>query len=336
MAVEIKTTSVEPLRETFSNVAERLGGDKPASRYQEATYDLQPTTNFHYHPLWDADRELYDQRRTKIVMADWYTLLDPRQYYYGAYTITRSRQQETMEKNLKFVEERGLLSSLPDAERERLVYALVPLRHEEWGANTNNCYITAFGWGTALTQATMFATMDRLGLAQYLGRFGLLLDGNTGESLDRAKQLWLEDPAWQGLRQLVEKLFVTKDWFELFVAQNLVLDGLLHPLVFERFEFQFSRRNGPTLSLLVDFMTQWFAETSRWVDAVIKRVVEESPANAEQLAAWIADWRQQVNVALTSYAEAIFGAEEGAVQLAEVGEAFAKRLAKLGLKAGAQ
>jgi len=43
------------------------------------------------------------------------------------------------------------------------------------------------------------------------------------------KTLWLEHAAWQDLRRLVERLMVTKDWFELYVAQNLVLDGLLHP-----------------------------------------------------------------------------------------------------------
>lgn len=334
MAVDIKTTSVEPLRHTFSNVAERLGADKPASRYQEATFDLQPTTNFHYRPLWQPDRDLYDVRRTRIVMKDWYALLDPRQYYYGAYTTTRSRQQDAMEKNLKFVEDRGLLRSLPDAAREQLVFALVPLRHVEWGANTNNCYVTAFGWGTALTQATMFATMDRLGLAQYFGHFGLLLDGNTGAALDQGQKLWLDDPAWQGLRHVVEDLFVTHDFFELFVAQDLVLDGLLHPLVFEQFEYHFSREHGPTLSLLMDFMTQWSAETSRWVDAVVKTVAAESADNARCLREWITAWRKRVVEALHPYAAALFGAEQAPAQLGDLGAAFDARLARLGLRMG--
>ena len=40
MTVEIKTSTLEPVRQTFANL-ERRFGDKPASRYQEATYDLQ-------------------------------------------------------------------------------------------------------------------------------------------------------------------------------------------------------------------------------------------------------------------------------------------------------
>ena len=84
MSVEIKTAAVEPVRQTFSHVARRLGSDKPASRYQEATFDLQSDCNFHYRPLWDPERELYDKRRTAIVMKDWYAFKDPRQFYYGA------------------------------------------------------------------------------------------------------------------------------------------------------------------------------------------------------------------------------------------------------------
>ncbi len=332
MQVDIKTTTVTQLRQTFSHVARQIGGDKPASRYQEATIGMQPMANFHYRPLWQPEMELYDVRRTKLVMRDWYTFKDPRQYYYGSYTIARARQQDTMEKNLEFVEKRGLLRDLPEALRAKLIFTLVPLRHAEWGANTNNCYMTAYGFGVAITQATMFHAMDRLGLAQYLSRIGLSLDGNSGEALAEGKRLWLDDPAWQGIRQLVENLMVCEDWFELFVAQNLVLDGLLQPLVFQQFERSFAVAHGPALSLVTEFSNNWFDETSRWVDATIKTAAAESPANAALLQQWISSWRSAAHEALLPYAEAVFveGAEEA---LNAVEASFDNRLAKLGMKA---
>ncbi len=330
MHVDIKTTAVEPIRQTFTHVAQRLGGDKPASRYQEATFDLQPTTNFHYRPLWEPELELYDVRRTQIVMKDWYALRDPRQFYYGTYTITRARQQETMEKNIDFVDKRALLRELPEAVRNKLIFAFVPLRHLEWSANTSNCYCTAYGWGTAITQATMFHTMDRLGIAQYLSRIGLLLDGNTGDSLALGKGIWMEHAAWQGLRRVAEKLMVTQDWFEVFVAQNLVLDGLVYPLVFQRYEQHVSRTQGPALSLLTDFMSQWFDESSRWVDAVIKVAAAESADNAARLAGWVSAWRRHALDALKPYAAELFG-DDGDAQLDAVTATLQTRVAKLGL-----
>lgn len=80
MSVEIKTTSVEPIRNTYSAIARRFG-DKPATRYQEASFDLAATTNFHYRPLWDPKRTLNDPTRTALRMEDWYSVTDPRQFF---------------------------------------------------------------------------------------------------------------------------------------------------------------------------------------------------------------------------------------------------------------
>ncbi len=330
MQVDIRTETVTQIRQTFSHTARHIGGDKPASRYQEATYDLQPQVNFHYRPLWQPELEVYDRRRTKIEMKNWYALKDPRQYYYGAYTIARARQQDAMEKNIEFVDKRGLMRSLPEALRDRLIMALVPLRHLEWGANTNNCYITAYGWGTALTQATMYHTMDRLGLAQYVSRIGLLLDGNSGDSLARGKTLWMEDAAWQGLRKAVETLMVTEDCMEVFVAQNLVIDGLLYPLVYQHLDRLLSDEVGPVLSLLTEFMNNWYDETSRWVDAVIKTVATESEENRALLRSWILGWRGTVFAALQGYAAEVFG-EHAETVLAQVSQSFNTRVEKIGV-----
>ena len=64
MQIDLKTVNVKALRNTFANVADRIGGDKQASRYQEATMGMQPDVNFHYRPTWDPDHEIFDPART--------------------------------------------------------------------------------------------------------------------------------------------------------------------------------------------------------------------------------------------------------------------------------
>ncbi|GJH14692.1 aromatic/alkene monooxygenase hydroxylase subunit beta [Caballeronia novacaledonica] len=331
MQIDIKTSAVEQVRQTFSHVARRLGADKPASRYQEATFDLQPEVNFHYRPLWQPEFELYDKGRTAIVMNDWYAFNDPRQYYYGAYTIARSRQQEAMEKNFEFVARRRLLSDLSDETKAHIASLMVPLRHVEWAANTNNCFVTGYGWGTAITQATMFHCMDRLGIAQYLSRIGLALDGNQGTTLVEGKARWLDDPMWQGLRRVVEDTMVVRDWFETFVAQNVVLDGLLYPLVYRHIDERITRLHGPGLGMLNEFASSWFDETSRWVDATIKTAAAESPANAALLGQWIAKWRAAVIEALKPLAIAALD-DDAHHALEAIAQAFDARIAKQGVE----
>ncbi len=332
MSVEIKTTAIEPVRQTFSHVARRIGGDKPATRYQEATFDLQADCNFHYRPLWDPDHDLYDRRRTAIVMKDWYAFKDPRQFYYGTYVLNRAKLRETAEKNFEFVEKHSALANLPKGLTRRIKAILLPLRHVEYGANLNNCYISAYGWGAAVTQATTFAMMDRLGTAQYLSRIGLLIDGNTGESLKVAKESWLSDPVWQPLRKLVEDSFVVKDWFELFVAQNLVFDGLIYPLVYGRFGGELSQQGGSVVAMLTEFMDDWYTESLKWVDAFMKTAAAESPENRQLLSQWTREWTARALEALAPLAKLMYF-EDAQPALDDALAALQARITKTGLQA---
>jgi hypothetical protein len=69
MTLEIKTATIAPVRHTYANIARRFG-EKPATRYQEATYDAQATAHFHYRPLWQPQQELNDKHYTALEMAD--------------------------------------------------------------------------------------------------------------------------------------------------------------------------------------------------------------------------------------------------------------------------
>lgn len=331
MTIEIKTLKVEPRRQTFGHIARRYGADKPASRYDEATLDVQATANFHYKPLWGADHWLYDERRTRVTMADWYKLRDPRQYYYATYNIARAGQYQTTERNIEFVDKRGLLAHLDPAWRETVETYLLPLRHMEWGANLNCTNICDLGYGTAVTAASIFAAGDHLALAQIIGRIGLLLDGNTGASLDRAKDRWMTAPEWQGLRRLTEDTLVVKDWFELLLAQNLAIDGILYPLVYGRFDAAGQALGGSAVSMLTEFMNEWFAEHSRWVDAVIKTAAAETPENRALLTGWFATWASRAAGAFAPLADHVLGAEEGTRALAEVVGGLQARAKTLGL-----
>lgn len=328
-SMDLRTVSIKPLRHTFDHVAKRIGGDKPATRYQEGTFDVQATHNFHYRPTWDPAHEIFDPKRTAIVMKDWYAFKDPRQFYYGTYTQTRARQQETTESNFDFVESRGLATALPPAVRQMALDVLLPMRHLAWGGNMNNSYICAYSYGTAISQPHIYQAMDQLGIAQYLTRVGLLLD--EPEALDRAKQQWLDDPKWQGLRRYVEDVFVVKDWFEVFVAQNLVLDGLLYPLVYETLvDDVLTRQGGAAIAMLTQFMTGWHAETAKWVDAQMKTAAAESPENKELLARWTAHWLARGLEAVAPLADFALG-EQAAAAMGDVERQFKTRVAKTGV-----
>ena len=330
MTIDLKTTSIEPLRKTFDHIAEKIGPDKAATRYQEAVWGLQPIVNQHYRPTWDPAKTLYDTSRTAVVMEDFDDLIDPRQYYYGTWTIQRGKQQDSQEKNFNFVESRGLLTGMESAWKDKIRRLIVPLRHVAWGANTNNSYIAAYGFGGPVCSAAAFQMMDHLGIAQYITRTGLILAENDPKALDDAKALWMSDEMWQPMRALVEEAMVTKDWFELHVLQNFLIDGTVHPLVFDKFDALVTQHGGAAYSMMNEFTIEWFAEASRWVDAVIKHAAQESEANKTHIEGWIAKWIPRVQGALKPLSDVAFdGQGDGAIE--EVIDQLMTRADKIGL-----
>jgi phenol hydroxylase P1 protein len=327
MQIDLRTVSIKPVRQTFDHIARRFG-DKPASRYQEGTYDLQQTDIFHYRPLWEPEMQLFDKQRSKIQMKDWYALKDPRQFYYGAYTIARARQQEAAESNFDMIEERGLSDLVPAELKQIALDILVPMRHVEWAGNMGNSYMCAYGYGTAITQPCLYHAMDHLAVAQYLTRIGLVLEGP--EVLDTAKNAWMNEPLWQPMRRHVENTLVLKDWFEIFVAQNLVLEGLTYPLIYDYLDSDFSANGGTVISMMTRFMSEWATETSKWVDAQIKVAAAESPENKALISGWVKQYRAPVLEALTPISKRAFGNKAESV-LTEVTDQFNARCAKLGL-----
>jgi len=286
MSLDIKTVDIKPKRETFGHVARRIGEGKMASRYEEAVYDVQATANFHYRPLANPEFELYDVKKTAIVMEDWYKFLDPRQYHYSSYVMARAKQQEVAEQNFVFVEKRNMLDVMPEDIKELILNYILPLRHYEWGANMNNLKLCSDGYGAAITSAFMFHAEDRLGIAQYLTRIGLLLGENEASVLENAKSNWLENESWQGLRKALEDSFVVEDWFELHMAQNVIFDAFIHPLYFNALEQELNTKGGSAQAMMTEFITSWNEECARWVDMTIKVAANESEENKQLLNKW--------------------------------------------------
>ena len=330
MQIDIKSKTLEPVRLTFTHVAARIGDNKPASRYQEATFDVQPTEHFHYRPTWQPEHQLYDPARTALVMEDWYKFLDPRQYYYGAYCMARAKQQEAADQSFKTAEKRGLIEAMPEKARQGILQFIVPLRHYEWGANMNNTQICAMGYGAAITAPAMLNAGDRMGNAQYITRTALLLSGNDKEVLDQARADWVDQDIWQGLRRVVENSLVVEDWFELFVAQNLVMDGLVHPLFFDDYAGRLASDGGAVFVSLSEFIFDWYGEATRWTDKQIAVACAESAANKALVSGWFKDWLSQSEAALAPLADAMFG--DGTSALASARDKLLARASKAGIE----
>ena len=210
MQFELRTQVIEPQRKTFQHLIDRYG-DRPASRYEEGSIDIQAQTNFHYRPLWAPDKEIFDPDYSVLKLTDPYSFTDPRQFYYAPYVTSRSEMHEAFGSTLGYLEKRGMFDRLPESWSALFRDVVLPLRHYEAGAQMISANACRFGWGTTTTQCFGYAAFDRIGNAQILSRAGISFGGGTAESLALAKTTWLEDAAFQPLRKLVEETIVERE-----------------------------------------------------------------------------------------------------------------------------
>jgi phenol hydroxylase P1 protein len=268
MGYELRTQVVEPKRHTYSHLIERFG-DKPASRYQEASFDIQPVENFHYRPTWDQTHALYDPDYTALRLTDPYSYTDPRQYYYTPYIANSAVRYDSFADTLKYIEERRLLDRLPEGWQLALTGFIVPLRHYESGAQLISVNASRFAWGTTVEQPASFAGFDRIGNAQLLSLIGLSISGGAGDTLTEAKKNWLHSGPLQPLRRLVEELLVEPDWAVSLVALDIV-DAQVYQTLYTHLDDRALFRGAMAYSLLARHFSSWYANHHTWLVALIK------------------------------------------------------------------
>lgn len=339
MQYELRQRIIEPRRKTFQHVIDRLG-DRPASRYEEGTLDVQPTENFHYRPLWDPEHELYDPTYSALRLTDPYRFKDPRQFYYAPYVTARAAMHDAFGKSLSYIEQRQLLASLPTGWQELLTTVVLPLRHFESGAQLISVAGARFAYGTSVEQCLSYAAFDRIGNAQMISRVGINLADGTDDLLAVARESWMEAEALQPLRRAVELLLVEKDWAVASVGLDL-LDRFLYPLLYRHLDEVALLNGAGTYSLIAQHFAAWYDDNRRWVDALLACWVQDEthgPDNLGHLQEAVAVWKPLACDAARAVAVAtdakVPGARSGEF-VAELDQRMRRDLGELGIRTGA-
>jgi phenol hydroxylase P1 protein len=268
MQFELRTQVIEPKRKTFTNLVERYG-DRPASRYEEGSIDIQPVENFHYRPLYTATREVYDADYTAFKLVDPYSYIDPRQLYYAPYVQSRAAMNDAFVKSVDYVETRDLLQKLPAGWDSLVGEVLIPLRHWEAGAQLVAIEGSRWAYGTTIDQVCTYSAFDRIGNAQNISRIGIVYAEGHDHALVAAKEKWLGDPALQGLRRLVEEALAGDDWAKKLLTIDLA-DRLLYPLMYSYLDEEALVGGAGAYSLLAQHFASWFVDQRRWLDHLVK------------------------------------------------------------------
>lgn len=274
-----------------------------ATMYEDVTFDVQPDPDRHLSQGWiygfgDGPGG-YPKDWTRLVSSDWHQFRDPNEEWEK--TIFRN--------NAAVVRQISL--SLENAKRAKAYshWNSVWVRFIErnlgaWMHVENGLGLHVFtavqrsAPSNMINNAMAVNAAHKMRFAQDLALFNLdLSESDIGFDGTAHKDVWKTDPAWQGVRENVERLTATADWAEALFATNIVFESLVGVLFRSDLLMQISARNG-------DYITPTIVGTgendynrdlgySRALFSMLTRDEEHGPTNKAVMNEWLAAWVPQ-------------------------------------------
>lgn len=221
-----------------------------ATMYEDVTFDVQPDPERHLLQGWIygfADGSAgYPQDWTALKSSDWHRFLDPNEeweqtIYRNNANVVRQVQQNLA--NARKAEAYQQWTRSWTSFVERHVGAWM---HAEQGLGMHVFVAIQRSAPTnMINNALAVNGAHKLRFAQDLALYNLdieeQLDGFDGSA---HKSVWQSDPAWQGVREHVERLTAIQDWAEALFAANIVFEPLVGELFRSHLVLQIAARNG--------------------------------------------------------------------------------------------
>ncbi len=118
------------------------------------------------------------------------------------------------------------------------------------------------------------------------------------------RQTWENDPAWQGLRKLIENALTSYDWGESFFSTSLIAKPIINAAVLGGLSRLARENNDMLLDLPCQAQLRDAERHSRWAKAVVDMALTQ-PGNFEVLASWKDKWMPLATEAAEQFGEAL-------------------------------
>jgi toluene monooxygenase system protein E len=297
---------------------------RPPTDYEIAS------TRLLYHPergfeveVPVADWYVRHQKNSPFVLPDPDAFVDPRATTYTEYTRIQREQELEANQVLEEMEDRAYDAGLTPAWLGVLSRVLAPLRYPFHGLQMIAAYVGQMAPGGRIAIAALFQCGDEVRRIQRIAyRVRQLQETHPGFGLN-SREIWEKDPLWQPFRKCVERLLVTYDWGEAFVALNAVLKPLVDELFMIHLSELAAASGDPLLPRLLGSLAldcRWHRE---WTRALLRTAVAGRPENRAVARGWIRRWHPEALQAIAPFGPVFDGGGPS------VGPRFAAVMARL-------
>ena len=241
-----------------------------------------------------------------ITHDDWDSFRDPDEMVYRTYNILQDGQEAYVDGLLDQYDSEGHDGSLPGAWLDVLETMYTPGRYLIHTTQMASAYLVHMAPASTICNCAAFQTADALRwLSRIAYRTASLAKAHPDRSFgDSERATWEGAAAWQGYRELIERVLTTYDWAEAFVALNLVA----LPAVGEGFHRAMAlsaRRNDDTLlALMAEAALRDGDRSRRWSQALVRHMLDDD-SNQAQLQEWLDAWTPHGASALEAFVGAL-------------------------------
>jgi toluene monooxygenase system protein E len=251
------------------------------------------------------------QEASPLKCSSWEKFYDPRETTYTKYTGLQMRKETFVDGILQEIESTGYDEHLSGSWLYSLSRLLSPLRYPVHGFQMIAAYVAQMAPSGRIAIAGILQVGDEIRrverLAYRVRQLQLAYPGFADDSQAR----WERDPMWQPLRQAIEKLLVTYDWAESFVALNLVLKPLVDQLFMKHLSHLGLLEGDYLLGQILYSLDEDCRWHRQWSHALVKMVLEDSPSNHKIIQEWIDKWYDHAKAAVSAFAVGFEGKQDG-------------------------
>jgi toluene monooxygenase system protein E len=305
--------SKKPLR-TWSHLAEMR---KKPSEYDIVSRKLHYSTNNPDAP-WELSPDCpmnlwYKQYRNASPLQhhDWDAFTDPDQLVYRTYNMMQDGQEAHVNSLFDQFNEREHDQMFEPGWDKTLARCYTPLRYLFHCLQMSSAYVQQMAPASTISNCCILQTADSLRWlthTAYRTHELSLTYPETGLGQNE-RQLWEQEPGWQGLRELMEKQLTAFDWGEAFVSLNLVIKPTIMESVLKPLQALARENNDTLLPLLIDSQLKDAERHNRWARELARHALE-NPDNREVIQQWIDKWQPLADKAAAAYIQMLNKTEE--------------------------
>lgn len=303
-----ETEVLKPLK-TWSHLA---GRRRKPSEYEIVSVglhynDRDENAPFELDPNMFMARWYKDHRNgVAIKHADWNEFRDPDELVYRTYNMLQDGQETYVVGLFDQFNEREHDKALEPTWAGSLARLYTPSRYLFHTVQMASAYLMQMAPASTITNCAAFQAADTfrwLSHSAYRAKELSLTFPAKGFAKDE-RRYWETDAAWQGYRELMEKVLVAWDWDESFVALNLVAKPAIEEAVLRKLG-EAGRHNGDTLlGMLTDAQLLDAQRHRRWASALVKMMMDV-PGNAETIGGLLMKWIPLADKAVDVYCSAL-------------------------------